>query len=491
MKKYVLAYDLGTSGVKGALVTPEGEVAYTATASYPLYTADGGIAEQDPADYWQGVCSVTKAVLEKGNVAPEEVMGMALDTMWKGIIPVDDAGNVLHRSIIWLDSRSVEEARLLNEKFGEGTFTSADYWPKLFWLRRNRPDVFEKATAVFEVNSYIKWSATGVASVDEGNSFVRSSDPKLDAFYAEMMDFMDIPRDKFPQVAPSCGLVGYVTEKASAELGLPEGVPVFGGTSDINAIAMGSGAAAIGGVHIYFGSSGWIGYTLAHEFKELYFSPFDNKRDVHIMGSQAIGLSYNWAIDRFYGEEKKALGDGIYALLDQQLADIPAGSEGVFATPWFYGERPPLFGRDARGNFLGLGAIHDRRHMTRAVMEGVCYQLRMGAEYNLKEKGRHLPEKVRAIGGGSCSGIWMQILADVLDVTIEVPAETRHAGTLGTAYCALVGLGLCNDIEDAASRVNIAKVYTPNPEAVAVYEKGYHVFEKIYKTLAPLFENKI
>ena len=465
MKKYVLAYDLGTSGVKGALVTPDGDVAYTATVSYPLYTADGGIAEQDPADYWRGVCSVTRAVLEKGDVAPEAVIGIALDTMWKGIIPVDDEGNVLHRSIIWLDSRSVEEAMLLNERFGEGTFNSADYWPKLFWLRRNRPKVFENAVTVFEVNSFIKWKATGVSSVDEGNSFVHSCDPQLDAYYAEMMEFMDIPREKFPQVAPSHGLVGYVTEAASSELGLPAGV------------------------HIYFGSSGWIGYTLAHEFKELYFSPFDAKRDVHIMGSQAIGLSYNWAIDRFYGEEKKSLGDGIYALMDREISEIPAGSEGVFATPWFYGERPPLFGRDARGNFLGLGAIHDRRHMCRAVMEGVCYQLKMGAEYNLKEKGRSIPEKVRAIGGGSCSGIWMQILADVLDVTIEVPAATRHAGTLGTAYCALVGLGLCDDIEDAASRVKIAKVYTPNPEAVAVYEKSYQVFKNIYNTLAPLFES--
>ncbi len=100
MKKYVLAYDLGTSCVKGALVTAEGEVAFTATVSYPLYTADGGISEQNPADYWQGVCSVTHAVLEKGNIAPEAVMGIALDTMWKGIIPVDEAGNVLHRSII-------------------------------------------------------------------------------------------------------------------------------------------------------------------------------------------------------------------------------------------------------------------------------------------------------------------------------------------------------------------------------------------------------
>ena len=489
MKKYVLAYDLGTSGVKGALVTPDGEVAYTATVSYQLYTADGGIAEQDPNDYWHGVCSVTREVLKKSNAAPEDIMGIALDTMWKGIIPVDCAGNVLHRSIIWLDSRSVEEAKLLSERFGEGIFTAADYWPKLFWLRRHRPEVLQNAVTVFEVNSYIKWKATGAASVDEGNSFVHSCDPKLDAFYAEIMDFMDIPREKFPQSAPSQGLVGHVTESASRELGLPAGVPVFGGTSDINAIAMGAGTAAIGGVHIYFGSSGWIGYTVAHDFKELYFSPFDKKRDVFIMGSQSIGLSFNWAVDRFYSEEKQQHGDGIFSFVDKQLEGIPAGSEGVFATPWFYGERPPLFGRDARGNFLGLGAQHDRRHMTRAVMEGVCYQLRMGAEYQNKTYGRTLPAKVCAVGGGARSELWMQMLADVLNVNVEVPAATRHAGALGTAYCALVGLGICDGIEDAARRMKIAKVYTPNPEAVEVYNKGYRVFEKIYGTLASLFEN--
>ncbi|MBQ8339612.1 MAG: hypothetical protein IJY16_04120, partial [Clostridia bacterium] len=300
MKKYVLAYDLGTSGVKGALVTPEGEVACTATVSYPLYTADGGVAEQEPTDYWQGVCDVTRAVLKKGNVAPEAVLGMALDTMWKGIIPVDGAGNVLHRSIIWLDCRSVEEAEILNARFGADTFTASDYWPKLYWLRRHRPEVLERAVTVFEVNSYIKWKATGKISVDEGNSFVRSSDPKWDAFYAELLDFMNIPREKFPQVAPSHGLVGHVTEAAASELGLIAGIPVFGGTSDINAIAMGAGTAAVGGVHIYFGSSGWIGYTLSNQHQTPFVSPFDEKRCVRIIGSQAIGLSFNWAVDRFY-----------------------------------------------------------------------------------------------------------------------------------------------------------------------------------------------
>ncbi|MBE6595171.1 MAG: carbohydrate kinase [Ruminococcaceae bacterium] len=490
MKKYVLAYDLGTSGVKGALVTPEGEVAYTATVSYPLYTADGGVAEQDPADYWQGVCAVTGAVLKKSGVTPEAVLGIAFDTMWKGIIPIDGAGNVLHRSIIWLDSRSVEEAALLNQRFGEDTFNAADYWPKLFWLRRHRPEVIEGAAMILEVNSYLKWKATGVASVDVANGFVSSFDPKLDAFYADVLDFMDIPREKFPATAASEALVGHVTEAASAELGLPAGVPVFGGTSDINAIAMGAGTAAVGGVHIYFGSSGWIGYTLAHQFRQLYHSPFDEKRDINIVSSQSIGLSFNWAVDRFYAEEKKQMGDGVFAFVDKQLEEIPAGSEGVFATPWFYGERPPLFGRAASGNFLGLGAAHDRRHMTRAVMEGVCYQLRMGAEYQEKTYGYRLPETVRVVGGGACSSLWMQMLADVLGVTVEVPAATRHAGALGTAYCALVGLGLCADMVEAGRGVRIGHVYTPNPAAAAVYDRGYAVFENIYGTLAPLFADK-
>ena len=126
MASYVLAYDLGTSGVKGALVTMTGEVAYTATASYPLYTPAPAEAEQEPLDYWQGVCRVTKAVLQKGSVAPDAIGGIAFGTMWKGIIPVDGAGNVLSRSIIWLDSRSVEETALLNARFGEGTFSASE-----------------------------------------------------------------------------------------------------------------------------------------------------------------------------------------------------------------------------------------------------------------------------------------------------------------------------------------------------------------------------
>ena len=490
MASYVLAYDLGTSGVKGALVTMTGEVAYTATASYPLYTPAPAEAEQEPLDYWQGVCRVTKAVLQKGSVAPDAIGGIAFGTMWKGIIPVDGAGNVLSRSIIWLDSRSVEETALLNARFGEGTFSASDYWPKLYWLRRHRPEVIAQAETIFEVNSYLKWKATGVAMMDISNAFVSSFDEKLDRFYAAVLDFADIPREKFPPVSNSRDFVGRVTETAAAEMGLVAGIPVFGGNSDINAIAVGGGTAAVGGVHIYFGSSGWIGYTVPHEAKELYISPFDRKRDVAIFALQAIGLSFNWAVERFYSAEKERLGDRVFAFVDEELAALPAGSEGVFATPWFYGERPPLFGVEARGNFLGLGAEHDRRHMTKAVMEGVCYQLKMGALYNAAHKGYTLPSVINVIGGGSCSSLWMQMLADVLNVTVQVPADTRHAGAVGTAYSALLGLGVCPNYEEVAKRVRIERVYTPIPENVQTYESGFKVFEGLYRALQPIFRQK-
>ena len=149
-QRYVLAYDLGTSGVKGALVNMQGEVIDTATADYLLYTPNPNWAEQDPEQYWQGVCEVTRQVLEHTGVAPDTVAGMAFGTQWKGIIPIDKDGKVLHNSIIWLDARAVDQAKRLNEKFGEGMFAASDYWPKLMWLRENRPECVENAEIILE-----------------------------------------------------------------------------------------------------------------------------------------------------------------------------------------------------------------------------------------------------------------------------------------------------------------------------------------------------
>ena len=486
-KEFVFSYDFGTSGVKAALVTLAGRVVDTATAEYPLHLPASDMAEQEPEDYWNAVCAATRAVLAKTGADPHAVAGLAFGTQWKGIIPIDKNGRVLHRSIIWMDARGAEEAEMLNAHFKTDAFSASDLWARLWWLRRHAPHLIDDADVILEANGYLKWRATGEYAIDIGDCFVRSYDVVQENFYREILAFCAVPQDKFPRMVDAHEQVGTLTEKAAAEMGLAEGTPVFGGNSDIGGVAVGAGEGREGGVHAYFGSSGWIGYVVPHRNREVYIAPLDRERDIALFSNRAIGLSFNWAIDRFYITEKQSLGARVHAFVDNDIKDIPAGSNGLIALPWFYGDRPPLLGDDARGGFLNLGAEHDRRHMTHALMEAVCYQIRMGMEHEIATKGFTVPHEITAIGGGACSPLWMQIFADVLGIPIRVTREPRHAGAIGTAYAVLIGLGVCANYEEAAKRTEIAAVYTPNPENKAVYDRSYAVFRTLYRTLAPVF----
>ncbi len=337
-----------------------------------------------------------------------------------------------------------------------------------------------------EVNSFLKWKATGAVATDIGNAYVKSFDPELDAFYAEVMDVIGLPREKFPKVVRCDEFVAETDEKGAEELGLVPGIPVFGGDTDLIAIAVGSGCGAIGDVHMYFGSSGGVGYTAPHG-PEKDRAPFDYERDISIYGLQAIGLSLNWAVRTFWAKEFEELGDGVYDLINEELKEIPAGSLGVMSSPWFYAERKPLYDYDARGVFVNLGPQHDRRHMTKAVMESVCYALKAAMEVQQGMLGYETPNVINVCGGGACSDIWMQALADVMQIRIRVPYSPRHAGAVGTAYCALVGLGICKDYTDVNERVKIERTFDPIPENVKVYEKMYPVYRNLYGMLQPLF----
>ena len=475
--RFVVAYDLGTSGVKSALVSMSGEVLAVATASYPLYVEHEGWAEQDPELYWDRVCQVTKEVIAKSGLDPANAAGMAFSTMWKGIIPVDKDGKVLHNSIIWLDCRSVDQAARLNAHFGEGRFEPSDYWPKLLWLKDNKPEVLEQAEMVLEVNSFLKWKATGAAAVDISNNFIHSFDGELSSFYSDVMEFCGIDKWKFPGWVEATDPVGYVTEKAASELGLVPGIPVFGGCSDISAIAIGSGCSDLDRVHLYFGSSGWVGHCLDHGFSKLFNSPFDTKKDISIDSMQAIGLAFNWVVDLLYGHEHKEMGDGVYDLVNEEIAQIPPCSDGVIATPWFFGERPPKLSERSRGSFMNLAATHDRRHMARAILEGVCYTLKMRSLHRQELEGTPWPPAVlNAVGGGSLSNPWMQMLADIMNVPVCVPFSTRHAGAVGTAYCVFVGLGVCKNLNEVAETMRIERRFEPRSEAVKAYEAGFAAF---------------
>ena len=478
---YILSYDAGTSGIKAVLVGTDGSICASATAGYSLLRPEEGWAEQIPDEYWAAACQSAHAVLAQGNVSPEQVVGVVFATQWKGMIPLDSEGNVLHNSIIWMDTRAAAEAAELVEKTGLAC-VARDYWPRVIWFKKQYPDLYEKTVCILEANSYLKYKATGSKTIDQSNHFTRSTLPKVQELFDTMLSGGEVAPELFPPVVRSTDEVGQLTEKAAQELGLCVGTPVFGGLCDIPAVTIGAGAGTIGGAHVYLGTSGWIGLTRAvGDGAPRIPVVLAEDRWAHVAGMQSACMSYDWCLRTFYKEELERLGDEIFPLVEEELSRIPAGSLGLTALPSLNGEGGP-FSPKMRAGFVGLTASHDRRHMVNAVLEGICSILRLRKEAIEKSAGTKIT-RIHVVGGGAGSAHWMQMLADMLNAEVVVPENARYAGALGAAYCAMIGLGLCEDFEECAARVRIKATYVPRKEAVEVYDRQWPRFWKAAQLL--------
>lgn len=483
---YVIAGDLGTSGVKLVVVTMDGRIQATVTEQYELFTNASNYAEQEPDQYWQAVCRAA-ARIRGDRWAAADCKGIAFGTQWKGIIPLDADGNVLRRCIIWMDKRAVEEAKELNDAMGAPLFCESDYWPKLLWFRKHEPELYERTAHILEANAYLKWRATGVMRSDITNCYTRAYSAPKQAFYDKFLACAGLDPDKFPPLCTSTELVGHVTAEAAAQLQLPEGTPVFGGCCDIPALAIGSGCASLGAVHTYFGTSGWVGAITPHDPSVVYCPPLDKQHDISFYGlGISVGPSTQWVVDTLFAEEKARYGDAFWAEMDKLVAETAPGADRLLAAPWFFGARPPLAGGNARGLFVNLGSKHTRAHMLRALLEGYCYMVRQNID-RLNAVRETPLDSITACGGGSNNPHWMQALADILKMEVRVPTDASSTGAVGVAYCALIGLGVVADFEALADQVHIRAVYRPRPEYFEEYDLLYSQFARLYPVLGELF----
>ena len=259
MEPYVMAFDVGTSGVKTAVIAADGRLLACAGGTYPLAAPRPGWAEQNPEDYWLALCAGARRAAAEAGIPPEGIAGISLCTQWKGIIPVDAQGRALHPCVIWLDARGEEEAAYLNERLGTGLFSGQSYWAKLLWLKRRRPEIYSRAAYILEVNSFLRRRMTGQWAVDVSNDFIHSPTEETDRFYRRVLEAGELDREKFPPMVDSTDQTGVLAPGPAGELGLPPGIPVFAGSADIPAVAIGAGCGARGAVHAYFGTSGWVG----------------------------------------------------------------------------------------------------------------------------------------------------------------------------------------------------------------------------------------
>ena len=496
LKTYVFAHDVGTSSVKSALISPEGEIIHQARSPYGFSYPQAGWVEQDPEDYWRGIVENTRAILRESGTDPAQVMGMVFSTQAMGIIPLNRNNQPLMPNITWVDGRAQEQAawlmgllggRKIFEKLIGVEITGKDVIPKLRWIRQNRPDTYKEASSILDVNGYLKFRATGQKVFEWSGACSYGFNLKRKDWERLLFKISGFDLQKLPPLVRSTDVVGTLTPEAAGQLGLPLDVKVFGGCDDTQSAAIGSGATEEGEAHIYLGTSAWAGITTASKLKHrngaVVLQSADPHKNLLVGITESAGANLDWMIEKFYKLEKDDPAiSNIYKFIDNETAGIPPGSDHLIFTPWLLGERCPVSTTTTRGTVFNLGQEHSRGHFVKALLEGVAYNLRWIFENYSRDFG-FKPAKIRAIGGGSVNDSWMQGIANITGKTVETLERPTMSGALGAAACAFVGSGHFSSFRKIRDVVRVSKSFEPDPSLNSLYTRLFHSYQDVYHGL--------
>ena len=485
--EYIAAYDFGTSGVKAVIVSKNGRIVAVREKGYPLLRPQPLYVEQRPEDFWDAVCEVTHGVLEDSGVDPADIKGLSFSVQAVTLIPVDEDGNVLHNAISWLDCRAEKQANEINENAGAILVRSQDSQSRILWIKENMPDMYEKTKYFLECDGFLQYKCTGIMAVPQDYDGILWRHPAIQAYY-DACDLL-IDKEKLPPMVEACREYGRLDAKGAAELGLCEGTPVFGGMIDVPAAAAGCACLAPGDAHVYFGSSGWVSAIIdqVYETSEGTYQLNSIIPGIMIYGgcTNSCCTMQNWVIDQFYPREKEILGDKIFDWLSDEMNKVPDGCDDLYAAPWMFGEQFPIADPHIRAMFFNISDVHTRAHFLKAALESICFSMRGQLEICNKDTGIEVT-KLGANGGGSLSPVWMQMLADITGVPVEVPEESRHSGAIGAALSVAIGLGWYSP-EDISAFVHVDKVYQPNPANKELYDRKYANWYKMYYAVKDLY----
>ena len=494
--EHVIAHDVGTSSLKTALINARGEILAARVTSYPSTSPKPGWFEQNPTDYWNATVTNTRQVLKESGINRDTVIGMAFTTQAMGIIPVDAAGRVLHPNIAWVDGRAEDQAAAIMRVFGGRRIFRAilgveisgkDVLPKLKWLMQHRPEVYRATAHVLDVNGYLKFRATGRRVFEWSGACsygfnLRRKD--WDRIYFRAVGF-DLR--KLPPLVRSTDRIGTLTPEAAQEMELPTNVAVFGGCDDTQSAALGSGSTGEGAAHIYLGSSAWAGVTtrrpLGHRHGAVCLQSGDPAMNLLVGITESAGAHLSWFLDRFYPVERADPANAdIQRLINQEIAQVPPGSDHLIFTPWLMGERCPVTTTTTRGTVFNVGLEHSRAHFLRALLEGIGFNLRWILDQFSADFGFH-PASLRATGGGGTNDPWLQGIADITGRTVGAVEQPAYSGTLGAAACVLVGSVRFEGFNALDQLIRVRRTFQPNPDLKPMFDERFATYREVYRGL--------
>ena len=497
LKHFILAHDLGTTGNKATLFDVDGSMVASTLATYPTAYPQPNWAEQDPADWQAAVFGSTRRLLAESNINPDQIAVVSFSGHMQGALAVDAQGIPLRPAIIWADQRATAQADFIARRWGydevyrlTGNRVSPAYTvAKILWLKENQPDLYRRTHKILQPKDYAAFLLTGVFATDYSDaSLAQLLDLGQRHYAAEFLERLGISFALLPDLHPSAAVIGQVTPQAAEATGLRAGTPVVIGGGDGACATVGAGSIQPGDVYNYLGSSSWVGLStdrpvLDPQQRTFNFCHLDPNLYCAIGTMQTAGGAFDW-FERLLRAETQNEPD--YRSLDAAAQAVPPGANGLLFLPYLLGERSPHWNPHARAAFVGLAMPNGRAELSRAVLEGVAFNLRHILDI-LRGQGVAV-EAMRLIGGGGNSALWRQILADVYNLPILRVSLSAEATALGAAIAGGVGVGLYPDYGVAKALIPVTAAEQPNPASRARYEALYELFKASYVALEPIYE---
>ncbi len=487
-KNKLIAYDLGTGGIKASLFDVEGNSLAEVFQQYDTFFPADRYVEQRPSDWWKGVCDATRMLLEKSGSNPEEIACGALSGHSLVAVPLDKEGNLLKDQVpIWCDMRASDQTDAFFQDLpyeewypvtGNGDPAECYTILKLMWMREHEPEIFQKTWKILGSKDYVNYRFTGTICTDPSyaSGFGVFNLLKWD-YEDRFFEAAGISRDLFPKIWPSDAVIGHVTAAAAQECGLIEGTPIACGAVDNTCMALGARGLEEGVAYTSLGSSSWIAVTSQKPIVDLKTRPFvfAHAKKGYYTSAVSIfsaGNSFRWVRDHLLKDYEG--NTDTYEIMNQMAESVPPGSHGVLFNPTLAGGSAQEASPNLKGGFMGLTLGNTREDLVRASMEGVAMALRKTLDIlksQVEVKGDML-----LCGGCSKSAVWRRIFADIYNMPVLKTNVDQDAASLGAAALAANSVGLW-DGYDKISQIHKTEDYLlPDPETNAYYEKLLDIY---------------
>jgi xylulokinase len=485
---YFLGIDVGTFESKGAIVDGSGNIVAAASRPHKMLVPQPGWAEHRPKqDWWGDFCFIAKRMLAESRIDPKSIRAIGASAIGPCMLPVDGNGEALSNAVLYgVDNRAVVEIEELNAEIGGdrildrcgNALTTQSVGPKILWLRKNRPDLFDKAAKIVTSTTYLVQRLTGECVVDHYSAANFSPLYEIDVKgWSAALAPNIIELDRLPKAVWTTDIAGEVTAKAARETGLAAGTPVIAGTIDAAAEALSVGVTNPGDMMVMYGSTIFIIMLSGKRTQDgrLWYAPWLFPGEHACMSGLATsGTLTHWFRDQF---ARDLPFETAFRTLTKDAQASPPGARGIVMLPHLSGERTPIHDAHAKGVIFGLNLTHTRADLYRAAVEGIAFGTNWIFE-TYRQIGE-APKRLLAVGGGTRNPVWLQATSDISGLSQTVRERTLGA-SYGDAFLAALSVGAVkkNDIGDwnpSARRI------APQAKHRAVYERQYRIFKALYE----------